>query len=60
MKEGKGLVGYAVTSQTQVMEAQSLPPRDFCTKAELIAHTSILELRSYLRGQIQPITFQST
>ena len=45
MGEGKRLVGYIVTSQTQVTEARSLPPGTSSPKMKLIALTQALEVR---------------
>ena len=46
MRQGKALAGKAVTSQTQVTEARSLPPGTSAQKSQPIALTRALELRT--------------
>ena len=38
-REGKRLAGYTATSQTQVLEARSLPPGISAQRAKMIAFT---------------------
>ena len=46
MREEKSLVGYAITSQTQVIEWRGLPPGTSAQKVKLMALTQALELRT--------------